>query len=374
VERHDVIVVGGGAGGLAAASSLRRAGLPALVLEAESEPGASWRRRYDRVRLHTPRGLSSLPGAPIPRRYGRWVAREDLVTYFTGFAASEQLEVRTGVRVERIDAAEHGWRLTTTAGPLAAQTVIVASGDCIHPRVPDWPGLEGFTGKLIHSSQYRNPAPFRGMDVLVVGAGNSGSEIACDVLEGGATRSRLSVRTPPQILPRTIAGVPVQRVMLGVSRMPDRYFDRVVRTIQRLTLPDLEAKGLPRPQMGIRDSVALTGTVPIVDVGIIDAVRAGRVGIVAAVAGFDGPEVLLADGSRVAPDAVIAATGFRAGLDEMVGHLDVLRPDGKPIHSNGEPAASGLWFIGFRSAKVSQLHQLGRAARSVASQIARRPV
>ena len=216
--------------------------------------------------------------------------------------------------------------------------MIVATGYNGEPFVPDWPGREGFTGELIHSSEYRNPAPYRGRDVLVVGAGNSGAEIATDVAEGGAVRSRLSVRTPPQIVRRATAGIPAQLIGMAVKYLPPDWVDPISKTQRKLSIPDLAPYGLPRPEHGLRTAFLATGMTPILDVGIVGAVRRGLVEIVAAVAGFDGAEVLLADGSRIDPDAVIAATGFRAGLDGLVGHLGALGPRGLPTHTDGEPA------------------------------------
>ena len=312
MEQRDLVIVGAGSAGLATAALLRREGLDPLVLEAGPEPGAAWRERYDRLRLHTPRLLSGLPGLRIPRRYGRWVRRDDLLAYFKQYAEAQGVEVRTGVRVERIDA---GWDLETSAGPLQAATVIVATGYNGAPFIPDWPGRDAFTGELIHSSQYRNPAPYRGRDVLVVGAGNSGAEIATDVADGGASSSLLSVRTPPQIVRRATAGIPAQLV------------------------------------------------------GIVGAVRRGRVQIVAAVERVEADAVVLANGSRVSPDAVIAATGFRADLEPLVGHLGVLGPRGLPTKTDGEPVLPGLWFVGFTPTLGGQLREGSIAARKVAAAV-----
>src|SRR5947207_2102130 len=104
---------------------LRRAGVEPLVLEAGPEPGAAWRGRYDRLRLHTPRLLSGLPGLRIPRRYGRWVGRDDLIEYLRAYADANRLDVRTGMRVDRIDRDGAGWRLDTALGTLRAETVVV---------------------------------------------------------------------------------------------------------------------------------------------------------------------------------------------------------------------------------------------------------
>src|SRR5712691_6884889 len=274
---------------------LRERGLEPLVLEAGPEPGAAWRSRYDRLRLHTPRLLSGLPGLRIPRRFGRWVARDDLLEYFHAYAERHSLEVRTGSRVERIDHEGEGWRLETTQGPILAAHVVVATGYNGAPYTPDWPGREGFTGELLHSAEYVNPEPFRDSDVLVVGAGNSGAEIAHDVIDGGAKRARLSVRTPPQIVRRATAGIPAQLIGMAIRHVPPHWVDPISKTQRKLSIPDLAAQGLPRPEHGVRTSFITTGTTPILDVGIVDAVKRGRVEVVAAVEGFDGDDVVLAD-------------------------------------------------------------------------------
>jgi len=370
VETRDVVIVGAGSAGLATGALLRRAGLEPLLLEAGPEPGAAWRERYDRLRLHTPRLLSSLPGRRIPRQYGRWVARDNLLAYLREYAEAEGLEVRVDSRVERIDRDDDGWRLETAQGQLRAATVIVATGHNGSPFVPDWPGRESFAGELIHSSDYRNSNPYRGRDVLVVGAGNSGAEIATDIADGGAARSRLSVRTPPQIVRRATAGIPAQLIGIAIRHLPPDWVDPLSKVQRRLSIPDLSPQGLPAPEHGVRTSFITTGTTPILDVGVVDAVRRGRVEVVAAVQGFDGPDVLLADGSRIQPDAVIAATGFRAGLDGLVGHLGVLTERGLPTRTDGEPALPGLWFVGFVPTLGGQLREGSIAARKVAAAVA----
>ena len=370
MEETDIAIVGAGSAGLATAALLRELGRVPLVLEAGPEPGAAWRERYDRLRLHTPRLLSGLPGLRMPRRFGRWVARDDLIEYLHAYVEAMKLDVRTGTRVVRLDREGSAWRLETDHGALRAASVVVATGYNGAPFIPDWPGLEAFSGELVHSSHYRNPEPYRGRDVLVVGAGNSGAEIAHDVADGGARSSKLSVRTPPQIVRRATAGVPAQLIGMAIKRMPPHWVDPISKTQRKLSIPDLSAQGLPRPAAGIRTSFITTGTTPILDVGIVDAVRRGRVQVVAAVESFEGGDVVLADGSRVAPDAVIAATGFRAGLDELVGHLGVLGPRGLPAKTDGEPVLPGLWFVGFVPTLGGQLREGSIAARRVAQGVA----
>ncbi|MEU2667743.1 NAD(P)/FAD-dependent oxidoreductase [Streptomyces sp. NPDC007164] len=375
-EDRPVYVIGGGPGGLAAAAALRELGVRAVVLEKSGNVGASWRRHYDRLHLHTTRSRSALPGLAMPRRFGRWVSRDDVVRYLDKYAEHHELEVVTGVEVSRIDRAPDGkdWQLTATGGRvLTGRAVVVATGFNHTPRVPDWPGLDTFTGDLVHASDYRNPAPYAGKDVLVVGIGNTGAELAVDLVEGGASRVRIAVRTVPHIVRRSTAGWPAQLTGILVRRLPVRLVDRAGRLMARAAVPDLAAQGLPRPDTGLYSRVK-DGAIPVQDVGLIDAVKGGRVVPVAAVESFDGDAVVLAGGDRITPDAVIAATGYRRALEGLVGHLGVLDARGRPVvHGARAPKqAPGLYFTGFTNPISGMLRELALDARKIAKKAARR--
>ncbi|MFF8592511.1 flavin-containing monooxygenase [Streptomyces sp. NPDC015220] len=373
---RPVYVVGGGPGGLAAAYALRARGVRAVVLERSDQVGASWRGHYDRLRLHTTRRLSALPGLPIPRRFGRWVARDDVVRYLEKYAEHHALEIVTGVEVTRVEPAPDGtgWLLRATGGrELTGGAVVVATGHNHTPRLPDWPGRGQYTGELLHASAYRNPGPYAGRDVLVVGVGNTGAEIAVDLVEGGAGRVRLSVRTAPHIVRRSTAGWPAQYTGVLCRRLPVRLVDRLARPLARLSVPDLSEHGLPRPDTGLYSRVR-EGAIPVQDVGLVDAVRTGRVEVVAAVDGFEDGEVLLADGARIRPDAVIAATGYSRGLTDLVGHLGVLDGRGRPVvHGPRTPGnAPGLYFTGFTNPVSGMLRELAIDAERIARAVAKR--
>lgn len=366
---ENVVVLGAGPAGLSVAAMLRRQGFDALVVDRAEAVGSSWRGHYDRLHLHTARSLSHLPGLRMPRTYGRWVSRDDVVDYLERYAAHHALRVAPGVDVQRVDRTEVGWRLETTDGPIETTYVVVATGHNNVPALPEWPGRDGFLGTLVHGSHYRNAVPYAGKDVLVVGAGNTGAEMAVDLVEGGARTVRLAVRTPPNIVRREIAGlIPVQAVSVLVRRLPPALVDRLIRSVQRVTVPALAAYGLPRPDVGVYTRIVRDGAIPILDVGLIDAVRKGQVDVVGEVIGFDGADVLLAAGQRVEPDAVVVATGYRRGLEALVGHLGVLRDDGRPVVTGGrnDPRAPGMWFTGFTVPISGMLRELGLDARRIA--------
>ena len=372
---RPVYVIGGGPGGLAAAHALRAQGVRAVVLEKSERVGASWRGHYDRLRLHTTRRLSGLPGLPMPRSFGRWVSRDNVVRYLEKYAEYHELEIVTGVEVSRVEpsADGSGWLLRATGGrELTGSAVVVATGYNHTPFVPDWPGRDAYKGELLHAGEYRNPAPYTGRDVLVVGVGNTGAEIAVDLVEGGASRVRLSVRTAPHIVRRSTAGWAAQFTGILCRRLPVGLVDRLAGPLAKLSIPDLSAQGLPRPDTGLYSRVN-EGSIPVQDVGLIDAVRKGRVEVVSAVDGFEDRKVVLANGDRVGPDAVIAATGYRRALEDVVGHLDVLDGRGRPlVHGPRTPKnAPGLYFTGFTNPISGMFRELAIDAEKIAKAIAR---
>jgi putative flavoprotein involved in K+ transport len=362
-----IAVIGAGPAGLAAAAMLQgeAEGERVVVLE-RGEVGAAWTTRYDRLHLHTVRWLSCLPGFRIPRSFGKWPSRDRVLEYLQLYAEHHALDVRSNVEVTRVDP---GWTLTTSEGPLEAERVVVATGHNNLPFVPDWPG--SFGGEIMHSADYRSPAPFVGRRVLVVGAGNSGAEIAVDLADGGAREVFLSVRTPPNIVRRDTLGFPSQVLGIATSRLPAPAIDRIARTMRRISLPDLSAHGLPAPERPYAEFLQRR-VIPILDVGIVEAVQNGTVRVVSALERFDDGKPVLADGTVLSVDAVIAATGFRTGLEPLVGHLGVLDERGEPVvHGADEhPNAPGLHFVGYEVTLGGTFRRVGLQAKQLGGAVA----
>jgi putative flavoprotein involved in K+ transport len=197
-----------------------------------------------------------------------------------------------------------------------------------------------------------------------VGAGNSGSEIAVDLVEGGAARVRIAVRTPPNIVRRDTFGFPSQLLGIALRPLPEPVMNPIGAVLRRATVPSLERYGLPRPEQPYSQFLR-TGTVPILDVGFVSAVRRGAIEVVPAVAGFEGDQVILGGGTRIQPDAVVAATGYRPGLEPIVGHLGVLDERGLPTR-----ARPGLHFAAISIQLSGLLREAGRDGRDIATAVA----
>jgi cation diffusion facilitator CzcD-associated flavoprotein CzcO len=369
---HRVVIVGAGPSGLSTAVALKDRGTRALVLDRADAVASAWRGRYDALRLNTWRRFSQPPGRPFPPGTPTFPTRDQVVAHLEGLAAEDGVELRLGTRVDRIDRANGGWRLLTPGASIDALQVVVATGYENEPAIPEWPGREGFRPPLMHSAAYRNATPFRGRRVLVVGPGCSGMEIAHDLAAGGAAEVLLSVRTAPNVLLRQGPGpVPGDVIAVALWHAPVRVGDAIARFGRRMDVGDLTAYGLPEPQEGVFSRSRRLGVAPaIVDPQVVADIKARRIEVVPAVEALDGDAVVLAGGRRVMPDAVVCATGYRRGLEPLVGHLGVLGERGLPRALGATPAAPGLRFVGYVP-RPGGLGYMGKEARRAARAIER---
>jgi putative flavoprotein involved in K+ transport len=368
IADEDVVVVGGGPAGLAAAAELSRAGLDPLVLSAATRPGDIWRGHYERLHLHTVRHLSHLPGQYLPRRYGTWVAKDAVGDYLDEYATNHIPRLHANTPVSRVEPFGDEWSLDLPDGRVRARVVVIATGVNRAARRLDLPGQDTFTGQVMHSSDYRHGRALAGKRVLVVGAGNSGAEIATDLVEHGASKVIVAVRTAPTIVPRAVLGVPVQALGAVIEHLPNRAADYLVGVLSGLTVGDLSAHGLPRPTRGgvsraRDDNVTLT-----IDVGFVAGLRTGQITAVGAALSFVPDGVVVQGGCVITVDTVIAATGFRTELEELLHTpVPVLDAKGWPVEAQPLP---GLWFHGFVNEPGGNLRHFRRHARPLARAVA----
>ncbi len=368
----DVAIIGGGPSGVATASYLQRRKIDAVLFEEAAAVGSSWRRQYDRLRLHTLPRLSAMPSHPIPKKMGPWIAAADYAAYLEDVVERELLRVHTGVSVSAIERGPSGWVLSTTRGLCHARCVVVATGMNRAPKMPSWPGRELFEGEVIHSNAYRNARGFKGRRVLVVGVGNSGSEIACDLAEAGAEVS-LSVRTAPNILPKTLFGLPVQVMGILFGSLPAPLMDQAAKVLQRLTVGDLSKWQMPPSSRGLFTHAKRHRATPVIDSGLVACIKAGQLNVVPAVEALQRGAARLSDGRVLEIDAIVAATGYKPGLESLLGPHAELDQDGFPSLSRSAELlqAPGLYLCGFVVSLSGILHGISMQAKRIAASIDR---
>jgi cation diffusion facilitator CzcD-associated flavoprotein CzcO len=358
----DVVVVGAGASGLAAAAALKRRGRDPVLLDRDETVGGTWERRYDRLHLHTVRRFSGLPFHPLPRSLPRYVSKDAYAAYLTDYAARLELDVRGGQRVERIRREGETWVIETADVQLRPRAVVVATGRHNVRTLPDWPGSGDFEGRLLHSEDYRSGREFERRRVLVVGLGNSGAEIAADLVEQAASTISVSVRSTPPITARELAGIPTQIFGMVLHPFPNRLVDRVGSALRRIGNGDLRPYGLGREEWGPFEA----RRPPVIDVGFLDQLKAGRVEVLPALVALTRTGARFADGTERAFDVVVAATGFATGLEQVVEAPGALDGRGYPVPGSAPP---GLFFAGYSETPRGQLFESNRRSRRLAAEV-----
>jgi putative flavoprotein involved in K+ transport len=357
-EQVETVIIGGGQAGLAVGYHLARRGRRFVILDANQRIGDAWRHRWDSLRLFTPARYDGLPGWPFPAPGWSFPTKDELGDYLEAYAARFALPVRTGVRVDRLS--REGDRYVVTAGTtrLVADQVVVAAGAYQRPRVPTFAAELDPGVVQLHSSQYRDPSRLREGGVLVVGAANSGAEIALEVAR--THRTWLSGRHPGQVpfrpdgwLGRLL--VPVL-VFLSTHLLTVKTpMGRAVR--QRLRV---EGGGVARGQP--------LGRVRLEDLDAAGIARVPRT------AGARGGRPVLEDGGVLEVANVLWCTGFVPDFDWI--DLPVFAEAGGPVHDRGVVRSEpGLYFVGlvFQYALASSLvGGVGRDAEHIAEHIAAR--
>lgn len=348
METVDIAIVGAGQAGLAAAHATRRAGLRPVVLEASDSAGGSWPHYYDSLRLFTPARFCALPGRPFPGDGDRYPVRDEVADYLSNYAKALDVDLRYGHRVTAATPErEGGFTVAADTGTeLRAARVIAASGAFGRPHRPALPGLDGFTGRVLHSAEYRAPDDFAGQRIIVVGGKNSAVQIAVE-LARVATVTLASLRPLQWIKP----------VLLG--RDIHWWFVRSGIDSSRLA-----GRALRRIGEAVNDGG-----------GYSAAFAEGLLDRRPMFARLDGDTAEWSDGAREHVDTVLLATGYRPELGYLhgTGALDL---SGTPLHREGvSTAVPGLGYVGLefqRAFRSATLRGVGPDAWHVVGRLLRR--
>lgn len=355
LQRVGTVVIGGGQTGLSVGYHLRRQGLDFAILDANDRIGDVWRSRWESLRLFTPALYNGLDGMRFPADPYHFPTKDEMADYLEAYADRFDLPVRSGVRVERVARDSDGFRVESARDSWRADHVVVAMSRYQQPWTPAFAGELHRDVVQIHSRDYKNPSQLREGDALIVGAGNSGAEIAMDVVSGHRTwvAGHGTGEVPFDVEGRFARAVGL-RLALGA------FFNHVLTLhtpMGRRMARKIRSHGLPL----VRTRERNLREAGIERVGRIAGAREGR--------------PLLEDGRTLEVANVVWCTGFSPDFSSWID-VPVLDEDGHPRENGGVvPEAPGLYFVGlpFQPRAASNMVQgIGRVASQVVDAIAAR--
>lgn len=343
----DAIVIGGGQAGLATGYYLQKEGLDYLILEANVQAAGSWPNYYDSLKLFSPARFSSLPGMKFPGDPDHYPTKIEVIDYLMDYKKHFNLSVMANQRVVSVKSKAKVFEVLTESGEtFHARTIINATGSFNNPFIPFIKGQETFQGRIIHSSDYRNPDPFINHRVIVVGSRNSAVQIAIELAE--VSKTTLAVRKPVQLIRQRFLG-------------QDLHF--WIRAIGIDTFPFWRFGKKPP----ISSSVANLNNYE-------ERLASGKPNQQPMFISFYDNGVIWPDGTKEQVDTVIFATGFRYNLDYL-SHLGALDNEGKPMETAGiSTSVPGLYYVGLegqRSFASATLRGVGPDSRFIVRKLRR---
>ena len=263
----------------------------------------------------------------------RYVSKDEFADYLSEYTQDLDLDIHHNTQVTRISKDDVGYRIETQDGDIwQAEHCIIATGVNREPFIPDWAGMEMYQGTITHAIHHKTGKDYTGKRVLVVGIGNTGAEICADCVEQGASYVANSIRTFPMIIKRDPLGIPVHVWGVLLFPFPLGFKDWLVNSIAKFELGDLSPYGIKAPEWHVfRDK-----RIPMIDVGYIKELKAGNITVKADIAHFTEDGVQFTDGTQDNYDVVIAGTGYRTGLENILDIPDVIDAEGNVIAENGE--------------------------------------
>ena len=365
----NTIIIGASAAGLSCAVCLQKSGIPFTLLEQSTSIGNEWKKRYQRLHLHTPKNHSHLPYLRMPERYMKYVSKHEFATYLEDYVKAFNIKPTFNQRVIKVEQGEQRWVVNTEAETYTCKNVIIATGYAERPVKPRWRGLENFRGNIIHSSEYTNGKPFKDKKVLVVGFGNSACEIALCLYEHQA-KPALSVRSGVNILPREIAGISIVEIALlekWLIKASPVLADWINKPVLELINGNINKYGLRKSVHGPITQMVREGKVPLLDIGTLALIKEGKISVFPDVAHITSDTLKFSDGREEPFEVIILATGFSPSFSEFLMNSDkVCDVHGIPHVSGQESKLRGLFFCGFHVSPTGMIREIGIEARRIA--------
>ncbi|XP_027359196.1 indole-3-pyruvate monooxygenase YUCCA2-like [Abrus precatorius] len=353
------VIVGAGPSGLAAAACLKQKGIPSLILEREDCLASLWQlKTYDRLRLHLPKQFCELPLMPFPKNFPLYPTKQQFLAYLEVYADHFDIKPAFGKTVvsAEYDHVSKRWRVKSEAPKkeetteYVCQWLIVATGENAEEVEPQIEGIKEFKGPIVHTSKYTSGKRFSGMNVLVVGCGNSGMEVCLDLCNHNA-RPSLVVRDTVHILPQQMFGKSTFGLSMCLLKwFPIRFVDQLLILMSHLMLGDTAQFGLRRPKLGPLELKNLYGKTPVLDVGTLAQIKNGKIKVCRGIKRVAHNAVEFVDGKVDNFGAIILATGYKSNVPSWLKGTDMFsEKDGLPRKPfpNGWKGENGLYAVGF---------------------------
>jgi hypothetical protein len=368
----ETLIIGASIAGLASAACLQKQGIKYIVIEKEKKSVAPWRNHYHRLHLHTNKRISALPFKKYGHSIPRYPSRAEVINYADAYQKEFAIEPIFNTEATSVKRVGDYWVSQTATEIFQSKYLVMATGAFGNARPVNFKGMESFTGTVMHSCAYKTGSVYKGKKVLVVGFGNSACEIAIDLYEHGAMPA-LSVRSPVNVIPRDIFGIPVLEISLLLSNLPPRIADAVSAPLLRLLLGDITKLGLRKMPYGPFEQIARDGKIPLLDIGTIGHIRNGHIHVHPGIDYIDGNTVCFTDGKWEKFDAIVAAIGYDVQVNNIIDTDDSRLEDLKlPSTKQQFFGANGLYFCGYWIGATGQIRTIGIDAKKIAASIAKK--
>ncbi|KAJ0230655.1 indole-3-pyruvate monooxygenase YUCCA4 [Hirschfeldia incana] len=346
------IIVGAGPSGLSVAACLSNRGAPSIILERTDCLASLWQKRtYDRLKLHLPKHFCELPLMKFPKNFPRYPSKQQFISYIESYAARFNIKPVFNQTVEKaeFDVVSCLWKVKTQECVYTSKWLVVATGENAEPVVPDIPGLENFTGPVVHTSAYKSGLEFANRKVLVVGCGNSGMEVCLDLSRYNAL-PHMVVRNPLHVLPRDFFGLSSFGIAMTLLKwLPLKLVDNLLLRLANCSLGNTDRLGLRRPKTGPIELKNVTGKTPVLDVGAISLIQSGQIRVTQAVKEITKKGAKFVDGQEMEFYSIILATGYKSNIPDWLKENSFFTKEGMPKtpFPNGWKGDNGLYTVGF---------------------------
>ncbi|MBS1496969.1 MAG: NAD(P)/FAD-dependent oxidoreductase [Bacteroidetes bacterium] len=368
--QNDTIIIGASIAGLACAACLQKNNCNYIIIEKQDTIVAPWHKHYERLHLHTHKKLSNLPYKKFDTSVPAYPSRLQVIQYLENYKNQWDIKPIFNSEAIKIFKQKDEWITKTNRGDLQSTNIIMATGAFGKPLMATYPGQDTFTGKIIHSYEYKSGRDFMGQKVLLVGFGNSACEIAIDLFEQGAIPV-MSVRSAVNVVPRDLCGIPIQQLSVLLNVLPARIADTVSKPLINLSIGNIEKWGLKKMKYGPIEQIHKDAKAPVIDIGIMKLIKNGKVQIREGIEYLEKNTVHFTNKISESFDAIIMATGYYRD-DANIVEADSRRFEdlSNPIGKQQYFGKDGLYFCGYRVSPTGQIREIAMNAKKIAKHIA----